>query len=106
MWEYKVINTAANLLPYGKGETFAERLQGALDELGREGWELCEIANQLVIFKRRLEENTNWQDIAKDRHKRITQLERGLKEIALMPAARSFPGISRFIAELLKTEPT
>lgn len=46
----------------------------------------------------------HWRDIAHERQKRINQLEAGLKEIAKMPACQSFPGVKRFIEELLNSE--
>lgn len=55
-WEYKVINTYHEGVPLvGPDDLhYHERLARGLSVLGDDGWELCGLYNNMLIFKRQL----------------------------------------------------
>lgn len=51
-YEYKVIECAATGVPLGEGASHGQRLQSGLNELGSEGWELCDTFSNMIVMKR------------------------------------------------------
>jgi len=55
-YEYKVIETKSTGTPLGEGNTFKERLENGLNELGGNGWQLVTVVGStLMIFTRPIE---------------------------------------------------
>jgi len=55
-FKYKVINTLASGVPMAgpPSKPQAERIQKRLDQLGKQGWELCAVESTLFVFKKRV----------------------------------------------------
>jgi hypothetical protein len=67
MIEYKVLCTTASGVPLGKGDEYHTRLQDGLNRLGEEGWNLCDISGTLMIFNRKLRNESVIDTISEDR---------------------------------------